>query len=78
MSARYNPSRAKRLVRWSRPWHAFEAKQPEPDEPSTYRLVDELGEQLGAAGEVIDRLLSLLPDEQRLAELERLNARRSP
>ena len=78
MSARYSPSRAKRLVQWSRPWYAFKAKQPEPDEPSTGRLLEELGEQLEAAGRVIDRLLSLLPEEQRLAELHRINTGRYP
>lgn len=78
MSARYSPARAKRLVQWSRPWYAFSAKQPEPDEPSTGQLVVELGEQLEAASGVIDRLLSLLPDDQRFEELQRLNARRSP
>lgn len=73
MSARYAPARAKKLVAWSRPWYRFEAKELNPQEPSIGRLCEELGEQLEAAGAVIDRLLSYLPPEQRRVELARIN-----
>lgn len=73
MSARYNPTHARRLVRWSAPWARFEAKPVDPEEPSIGRLTIELGQQLEAAMEVVDRLLSLLPAEQRLEELQRIN-----
>lgn len=73
MSVRYDPARAQRIVGWLRPWHRFAAKPIDPEEPSIGSLAREAGEQLEAAQGVIDRLLALLPPEQRLAEMARMN-----
>jgi hypothetical protein len=76
VSERYDPTWSRRLVKWSAPWHHFEAKTPDPEEPSIGRLVPMLGLQLEAAMKQIDRLLSLLPVDQRLEELQRINRSR--
>lgn len=57
MKAVLDIARARRLVEWSRPHHQFEAKKPDPREPSLGRLVEELGEQLDAALEVLNHML---------------------
>jgi hypothetical protein len=50
---------ARRLVAWSRPWTAFEAKV-DPEQPSTGSLVTLLGDELEAAIGRLDRVTSEL------------------
>lgn len=49
--------RARLLVAWARPWHAFDAKPLDPAEPSLGALARELGEQLGDALDVIESMI---------------------
>lgn len=49
--------RARLLVAWARPWHAFDAKPLDPAEPALVPLVHELGQQLGDALDVIESMI---------------------